>query len=322
MLPLVVLVTCAATVAASPGLAQAEPSTSDVDRQIAAASARLETLVERHNAVRADLAATHARADATNAHIAELAGGLRAAQERVGAIAAWAYKSGPASQLSGVLQAGSAGGFIERMSTIETLARADQREITGLAALTGQLDQDRATLARLEARQAQQEAEVGALRAQVERDLAGLRALRTRIGPTSRRAPTSATAPSAAPSTSPPSVSGAAGRAVAFAYAQLGKPYVFGADGPGSYDCSGLTSAAWRTAGVVLPHSAARQYSATVHVSRAQLQPGDLVFYYGDIHHVAIYVGSGNVIHAPNADETVRVQGMDLAPVHGYGRPA
>jgi peptidoglycan DL-endopeptidase CwlO len=94
------------------------------------------------------------------------------------------------------------------------------------------------------------------------------------------------------------------------------------ADGPGSYDCSGLTSAAWQAAGITLPHSAAGQYSAVAHISRGQLQPGDLVFYYSEIHHVAMYVGNGNVIHAPNTGDHVRVQRIDIAPTQGYGRPS
>jgi cell wall-associated NlpC family hydrolase len=79
--------------------------------------------------------------------------------------------------------------------------------------------------------------------------------------------------------------------------------------------------AAWHAGGVSLPHNAARQYGSIPHIARADLVPGDLVFYYSDVHHVAIYVGNGLVIHAPNSDETVRVQGIDLAPIYGYGRP-
>jgi peptidoglycan DL-endopeptidase CwlO len=79
--------------------------------------------------------------------------------------------------------------------------------------------------------------------------------------------------------------------------------------------------AAWRRGGVALPHNAARQYRALPHVSRSELRAGDLVFYYGDLHHVAIYVGRGMVIHAPNPDERISVSRLDLGPVHGFGRP-
>src|SRR2546423_14294102 len=93
---------------------------------------------------------------------------------------------------------------------------------------------------------------------------------------------------------------GPAGVAVRFAYGQLGKPYRWGAAGPNSFDCSGLTMASWKAAGVGLPHSAALQWAQVRHLSRAELKPGDLVFYYGNIHHVAIYIGGGKGSHAPH----------------------
>jgi cell wall-associated NlpC family hydrolase len=101
--------------------------------------------------------------------------------------------------------------------------------------------------------------------------------------------------------------SAAAQRAVQFALAQVGKPYVFGAAGPGAYDCSGLTMQAWRAGGVSLPHSAADQYNYGHHVSRDQLQPGDLVFFYQPIGHVTIYIGDGLMVSAPTEGENVSV---------------
>ena len=96
-------------------------------------------------------------------------------------------------------------------------------------------------------------------------------------------------------------------RAVQFALAQVGKPYVFGAAGPGSYDCSGLTMAAWQRGGVSLPHSAADQYNYGHHVSRDALEPGDLIFFYQPIGHVTIYIGDGLMVSAPTEGENVSV---------------
>ena len=115
---------------------------------------------------------------------------------------------------------------------------------------------------------------------------------------------------------------GPAGVAIRYAYAQLGKPYAWGAAGPDAFDCSGLTMASWGAAGVSLPHSSTLQWAQVAHVSRGQLQPGDLVFYYGNIHHVAIYIGDDKVIHAPTYGEDVTIAPIDHAPVFGYGRPA
>jgi cell wall-associated NlpC family hydrolase len=101
--------------------------------------------------------------------------------------------------------------------------------------------------------------------------------------------------------------SAAAQRAVQFALAQVGKPYVFGAAGPGAYDCSGLTMAAWQQGGVSLPHSAADQYNYGRHVSRDELQPGDLIFFYQPIGHVTIYIGGGKMVSAPTEGQPVSV---------------
>lgn len=107
--------------------------------------------------------------------------------------------------------------------------------------------------------------------------------------------------------------------AVKYAYGAVGKPYVYGADGPSGYDCSGLTLAAWRAAGKSLPHNAAMQWDATTRISRSALKPGDLVFYSG-LGHVALYVGSGQIIDAPSAGRNVSKRGMDIMPIAGYGR--
>jgi cell wall-associated NlpC family hydrolase len=98
-----------------------------------------------------------------------------------------------------------------------------------------------------------------------------------------------------------------AAKAVAFAEAQIGKPYRYGAAGPASFDCSGLTMKAWLAAGVTLAHYSGGQWREGTHVSKAQLQPGDLVFFGTDIHHVGIYIGSGKMIEAPHTGAKVRV---------------
>lgn len=107
-----------------------------------------------------------------------------------------------------------------------------------------------------------------------------------------------------------------------FARAQIGKPYVWGASGPSSYDCSGLTQAAWREAGVTLPRTTWDQVKVGTRVATSDLQPGDLVFFYDDISHVGIYKGDGMMIHAPKPGANVREESIYYMPIYGSVRPA
>jgi cell wall-associated NlpC family hydrolase len=111
--------------------------------------------------------------------------------------------------------------------------------------------------------------------------------------------------------------SGRAAIALHYAMAQVGKAYVYGAAGPNAFDCSGLMMAAWRMAGVSLPHSSSAQYGSGTHVSASELQPGDLVFYYSPISHVGMYIGNGLVVAAQNPSDGVRVVGLYSMPYSG-----
>jgi cell wall-associated NlpC family hydrolase len=115
-------------------------------------------------------------------------------------------------------------------------------------------------------------------------------------------------------------------KAIAFARAQVGKPYVWGATGPGSYDCSGLTLAAWKAAGVTLPRTTWDQVKAGTTVPVSDIKPGDLVFFYDDISHVGLYIGNGMMIHAPKPGAYVREESIyyagDTMPIHSVVRPA
>ena len=139
--------------------------------------------------------------------------------------------------------------------------------------------------------------------------------------PTTSAPKPSSPPPSAAPTGPAPPVKSGAATAVNTAKAQLGKPYVYGAAGPDSFDCSGLTMYAWRAGGVMLPHSAAMQYDAIAHISVSQLQPGDLVFFYTPIEHVGIYVGGGQMIDAPYTGAVVRYDSIYTPNLVGAGRP-
>jgi cell wall-associated NlpC family hydrolase len=109
----------------------------------------------------------------------------------------------------------------------------------------------------------------------------------------------------------PPAPTPAAQTAVNTAMDQRGKPYEYGAAGPDSFDCSGLTQYAWHAAGVSLPHSSSQQSRLGTPVARADLQPGDLVFFYSPVSHVGIYIGNNQVVHAPESGDVVKVSNID-----------
>ena len=110
--------------------------------------------------------------------------------------------------------------------------------------------------------------------------------------------------------------------ALAFAKRQLGKPYRFGAAGPSSYDCSGLTLAAWRAAGVSLPRTSQQQYRQGRKIAKSQLRAGDLVFFYSQSpSHVGLYVGGGTILHAPRPGRSVEYTKMSYMPYAGAVRP-
>ncbi|MEV5953359.1 NlpC/P60 family protein [Streptomyces sp. NPDC051987] len=117
-----------------------------------------------------------------------------------------------------------------------------------------------------------------------------------------------------------PQASGAAAKAVDFALAQIGKPYVWGAVGPSSYDCSGLTSTAWAAAGHPIPRTSQAQWQGLTRVALASVQPGDLIIYY-DATHVGMYIGGGRIVHAPRPGRTVTIAPAASMPILGVVRP-
>ena len=130
---------------------------------------------------------------------------------------------------------------------------------------------------------------------------------------TSTATPAVAAAPAAAPNQ-------VAQTAVDTALAQQGKPYAWGGAGPNSFDCSGLTQYAYAAAGVSLPHSSSMQSTLGVPVDRANLQPGDLVFFYSPVSHVAIYIGNGQIVQASTYGQPVAVTNLDYMPGYNSAR--
>lgn len=145
---------------------------------------------------------------------------------------------------------------------------------------------------------------------------------RARLEAAQREETVSRSAPAAPAEPEPaPAASGGAAAAVQYAIAQVGDTYVYGAAGPSSFDCSGLTMMAWQAGGVSLPHSSSAQMGSGTPVSRDDLQPGDLVFYYSPVSHVGIYIGNGQIVHAANPSTDVAYAPVFSMPYSGAVRP-
>jgi peptidoglycan DL-endopeptidase CwlO len=236
------------------------------------------------------------------------------------------------------------------LAALEHSAAADlaalgekEQEIKSLTAASDKkLDQAKKVLAKLTAEQQKQlaEAEKKATakanaegRAATDANAEGRTATKaTAKADTERRTATKATAKGdterrTATKASPDSTGGSGtgsskgAKALAYAKAQLGEPYARSGAGPSSWDCSGLTMRAWGSVGVSLPHSSRQQFGRGRSVAKSDLQLGDLVFFYSDIHHVGLYAGNGQVIHAPRPGKSVEYIKMSYMPYAGARRP-
>jgi cell wall-associated NlpC family hydrolase len=216
----------------------------------------------------------------------------------------------------------------ESQSDLKTAKATVQRKLADARALLSQLTAEEK--ARLAAIEKQKQEEAARKAAELAREQAAQERAREQAreeaaqqqesaGTASSGTGSTATAPADS------SYATKAEKALAFARAQIGKPYVWGAVGPGSYDCSGLTQAAWKAAGVTLPRTTYDQVDAGTTVPLADARPGDLVFFYDDITHVGLYIGNGMMIHAPKPGTYVREESIYYdgeSAIHSVVRPA
>jgi cell wall-associated NlpC family hydrolase len=197
---------------------------------------------------------------------------------------------------------------------ISAAAAAQAQAGAAQAAADQAAAQAQASLAQLQGQQQQLQQQAAQYEADFQRLTAAEQA----------RITTSLAGPSLAAPRADVVVSGAPNEVVATAIrtalAQVGKPYVFGATGPNGFDCSGLTSFAYAAAGVSLPHSSAAQSRLGVAVSRSDLQPGDLIYFYSPVSHVGLYIGNGKMVHARTYGQGVAVTSVDMSGYAGARR--
>ena len=269
-----------------------------VNTQLDQASQQLSTAQSRLSQVRTRL--NHANAQ------------FRAAQATVAENAAAAFEDSGATSVAGVLTSGDPSVVLQQGSLLMEMSgmrnAQTQQLLTDASELAGveqQMQRTEDGVAALNSQLAAQKKSLGGLITTEKATLASLTVPQQQTVTTnSIGAGGTTTATYAGPASSQ------ADRAVAFAYAQLGKPYQWGATGPDSFDCSGLAQAAWAAAGVAIPRDTYEQWAALPHISSSAIQPGDLLYYDG-VGHVAIYVGNGYIIDAPQTGLDVEKIPMD-----------
>jgi cell wall-associated NlpC family hydrolase len=296
-------------------------------------------VAERYNLVHDRLSALQARIAHSESEVHDIEQRMRARRATAIDLATELYKNGRAIQIEGVLSAASLADLDTRVTYLETSATAQAHVFERLAVDRQELDKKIQELdrqqqealaaqrvidglrARIEAKVAAQEEEVSRLRAEIEAaERRAATAARRAAARTATTAPVVSTFGSTVAEPEPASNPGAQA-AVDAALSQVGKPYRWGASGPDSYDCSGLTMWAWAHGGVSLPHNSGAQYAATARVDRGDLEPGDLLFFGSPIHHVGMYIGNGQMVEAPYSGAQVRIGSISRSDYVGAGRP-
>jgi peptidoglycan DL-endopeptidase CwlO len=307
-----------------PLTALATPATSArLEDQLDQQNRQADQLVEQYNQsnealkkIRRSLKGLRAEANGAQADVRKL-------QATLGARASAAYVQGAGSAVAAVLGSDDPAAAIARVQVLDLLAAHDGDLMDQLGVAGKAFDERQRNLLAAEKAQAAEVQRLAAKKAEVEQAADRTRVLLSRMRAADR--PSAPSPASVGPVAPPPSGGGGGGSgsdaaAVAYARAQVGKPYCYGGAGPGCYDCSGLTMMAWRQAGVSLPHSSASQFNVGRRISASELQPGDLIFYYSPISHVSIYIGGGQRISATHTGDYVRVQSLGSSIV-GYARP-
>jgi cell wall-associated NlpC family hydrolase len=288
--------------APQPTAAQVQAKINRLTSQFDKVSVQLDQASQRLSAAQSRLSQARVHLDSANAR-------FQAAQALEARTAAATFEDSGATSIAGVLTAGDPSQVLQQGSVLIELSghqKAQTRLLLAAAAeLSGveqQMQRTKDGVAALKAQLATQKSTLGKL---ITTEKATLASLTVPQQQTVASNTIGAGGTTTATYTGPTSTQ--ADKAVAFAYGQLGKPYQWGATGPSSFDCSGLAQAAWAAAGVAIPRDTYEQWAALPHIATSAIQPGDLLYYDG-IGHVAMYVGGGYIIDAPQT-------GMDVQKI-------
>lgn len=242
-------------------------------------------------------------------------------QGTVDTLAAASYQGTRLNRLSALMTSNSPQDLLDQMSGLELLASDTSAQLATYQSASASAAQARAaSQAATDAAQAaadQAKAVQASIQTQqvaLQTQTAAVRVAYSKLSAPEQASYAGTATPAGYTAPAPGSGSGKGYAALQAALSKIGSPYIWGATGPSSFDCSGLTSWAFAQAGVSIPRSAEAQAGSGTPVSRADLQPGDLVFFYSPVSHVGIYAGNGMVVHAPTFGQNVKVSPVEYMP--------
>jgi peptidoglycan DL-endopeptidase CwlO len=263
---------------------------------------QINALSEQYDGLRIQLGRAQADAQLAENAVARAAAALVVGQEAIARLAAVNYMNAGLDPTLQALTAGNPGQFLSQASTITAVDQSSEDLFSTLSEEEDQALRDRQTadqqLAAVNALRAELSAKKDAIDAKI--DLVNSAAFKQAMGVFEQTG--------AYPDITIPTANTVGEQALESALTRRGDPYVWGAAGPGAFDCSGLVVWAFAQIGITLPHYTGSLWDSGVHVPRSDLEPGDLVFFYADISHVGIYIGNGLMIDAPDFGLTVRVE--------------
>ncbi|MEH1164798.1 NlpC/P60 family protein [Micromonospora sp. CPCC 205539] len=289
---------------------QAAPSVDEIEAQIDKQWEQLEPTIEQYNKVRAQLKVNRKKSGDLQKKIEPLALQSELALNRVGDLASRYYMSGPSQDIGALLVSAKPDTLTEQLTVLDRLASLERKEIEGVLAARAKYDGEKQKLDTLIVTQTRQQNDLAAKKKQIDVEIKRLEASLPKTTIKTEGCPTINGVTSTA-----------AQKAIKTACQQVGDPYVWGATGPNSFDCSGLTQYAYKSAGISLTHHTGDQWHEGKAIARADARPGDLVFFFSDLHHVGLYLGNGKMVHAPRAGKPVQVASIDNMPVAGFRRP-
>ncbi|MCT2280191.1 NlpC/P60 family protein, partial [Micromonospora chalcea] len=296
-----------AGLAAAP--AHAAPSADEIEAQIDKQWETLEPTIEQYNKVRAQLKVNQKKSADLQKKMVPLELESALAMNKVGDLAARYYIEGPSQELGALLVSAKPGTLAEQLVMLDRLAAQQREQVAGVLAVRDKYNAEKQKLDALIAAEVKQRDELAAKKKQID---AEIKRLTASLPKTTVRAENCPRIEGVA--------SSAAQTAIRVACEQVGKPYVWGANGPNSFDCSGLTQYAYKAAGISLTHFTGAQWNEGRPVSRAEARPGDLIFFYSDLHHMGLYIGNGLMVHAPRAGKPVNVLKISYMPIAGFRR--